>query len=141
LDSEPGPKLPFGLGKRLPRHVDGRREPMRERETRQQRECPLRLAEAFFAPARVRQAKAMTPVVAFKRNRNPIGGSAGSVANCEFEHEPERRAPRRTDRDGTPPWRDAGLWPTPLQSGSDLVISNCIARIGHPDVRGGWCGT
>ena len=49
---------------------------MREREARQQRECPLRFAEAFFAPARVRQSKVMTPVVAFKRDRTPGGGWA-----------------------------------------------------------------
>src|SRR5262249_49804113 len=75
MGCESGSKLALRFLRQLTRDVHGRSEPVRQWESRKERERLVRGAETLLTPADEREPEVMTPVVGFQRHGALRGGS------------------------------------------------------------------
>ncbi len=124
--------------KRLPRDEHRRGEPVRERESRIERQHAMRGAQALFTPAHEREPQVVTPIVGIERNRLARGGYRLPGVPTSMQHE-RTRAPRLTGR-----WIEPAAFtrvmtrlPKRVEIGDRIRARGLEpedARIGHPDV-------
>jgi hypothetical protein len=90
LKVDPGLQLALGVVERLPGDVHRRGKPVCQRQARHQRERAMGGAEPLLAPAAVREAEVMTPVVRLEGDGAPRSRCGVETLPGALQHEPER---------------------------------------------------